>query len=374
MGTRQPSGDFDYNLTFSSYEKNNFTLGVFLTGNDTSEASQLSEMVRAINLFGVVLGVASIVLNLVFLVAMRFLKERSTAYNTLMWNLSIADLMASLLFLLTRHFPSGPFAYMTEANDFILHEGLPYIFRSMPWMFFTGYLFTLTCLTVHQYVAVCKPWKYSKLVTRKIMRLSLVLVWGLSSLQVIIPSVVLLGLAAFSDKTAAKVGLYYVSRVEMQIWMAIFAVTTLFNIILDIIIYRKIKVLKLKHMKHPGTNQQTMNIKMKQEAFITVTLLLTASLFCRLPFPLFSIVGLELATSGKIIAATGYLINSIIVFLLFLNFFADPIVYMCRMKEVRIAFKYMTGHCTSPCSMRRNRSDRRRRSALSKRCLSIHNR
>ena len=327
-------------------DMDNLTLVLFGNGTDNPEETHT---IRVISLFSVILGVSSIILNIIFLIVMRFLNDHSTAYHQLMQNLAIADLLASQLFLLTRHFPSGPFAHMTRGNDFVLREGLPYVFRSMPWMFFTGYLFTLTCLTIHQYVAVCKPWKYSQFGTKKMVRAALLVVWLFSSLQVIVPVVVLLWLSALSDKVAAKRALYDVSRVEMLIWMIIFAFTSILNIILDAVVYRKIKKLKLKRRNHRIPNQDTMNIQMKQEAFITVTLLLLACIFCRLPFPLFSIVGLELGVAGTIDDDITTLMSAVIVLLLFINFFADPIVYMLRMQEVRRCMKAMC-HICIPCS------------------------
>ena len=339
MESTPADGDKHEEISRLAEAANNLSGQIAVDGNSSLRPTVVvkSEVNRVISIFSDVLGVTSITLNIAFLVVMRFLKDHSTAYHQLMQSLSVADTLASLLFLLTTHFPSGPFAYMTKEQEFILQDGLPYVFRSMPWMFFTGYLFTLTCLTVHQYVAVCKPWKYSTLITGKMMRVSLILVWACSSLQVVIPILILLVLATLSDKVAAKRGLYYVSHTEMLIWMVVFAIITLFNIILDFIVYQRIKKLKQKRPSQYTSSQETVNIKMKQDAFITVTLLLLASILCRLPFPLFSIVDLGLQDVGN--TYTTETIGSITVLLLFVNFFADPIIYIFRLKEVRKAVR-----------------------------------
>ena len=300
--------------------------------------------VAVINTISITVGALSILLNLIFLIATRFLKESATAYNRFMINLSISDIMSSLSFLLIHNWPRGPFANIDLNHDFYLVHVLPYLFRSAPWMFLTSYLLTLSCLTVNQYVAVCKPWRYSALVTRRNVNVALLVVWLFSSLQVIIPLVVLLLLNCLSDKQEAIRWLVVVSKVEMQVWMAFYALSSVFNIVLNLIVYRRIRKLKLKRRGSHMSNPEMANIRMKQDAFITVTLLLLACFLCRLPFPLMGIVGVSLVNVNTNMNL--YItINAGIVLLLYLNCFADPIIYILRTKELRDSYRGMTARC-----------------------------
>ena len=75
----------------------------------------------------------------------------------------------------------------------------------------------LSLLSVNQYVGVCKPWRYSQLVTRRAVGGCLLVLWLVSSLQIAVPFAVLLVLRGLDDKTMAKHILYDVSAIEMQV-------------------------------------------------------------------------------------------------------------------------------------------------------------
>ncbi len=308
---------------------------------------------------GVVLGILSIILNAIFLLLVHYLKEKSSAYHRFMKNLSFADIMASFSFLLITNWPKGFFGHIHGARGFILMEVLPYAFRSLPWLFFTVYLLTLSILTVNQYIAVCKPWRYSELITPRMVTMSMILIWSLSSLQILIPMAILMILYGISDKHAAMRALYAISRIEIQIWMSIFAVSVIINIIIDVIIYKKIRQLKLKRRYNPiSNNPESLNIRMKHEAFVTVSLLVVASIFCRLPFPLTGIISINVQAR---------ILNAGIVMLLYLNFFVDPIIYVLRMRDLRQTFKRMLTSWRACCCGKSNYFNR----SLSMRMLSM---
>lgn len=329
------------------YTRNLMTTPAELTG--MMPQYDTIRIVWIISICGITLGVMAIVLNIVFLIGMRSLKDRSTAYHPFMKNLSVADIMASLSFLVTQNWPRGPFAHIEPSKEFMLVQGLPYLFRSTPWMFFTAYLLTLSCLTINQYVAVCRPWKYSELVSRRMVSISLIVVWSISCLQIVVPLIVLLVLWNQEDKTQATMTLFKVSNIEIQVWMAVFALSTVFNIWLNFLVYCKIRHLKIQR-RTPGTgssNLETLGIRMKQEAFVTVSLLLAASVFCRLPFPLMGLLGINL--QRLLTLRTAQLLGAVVVLLLYVNFFVDPIIYVIRMKEVRRAYARFFDSCARCC-------------------------
>lgn len=290
---------------------------------------------------GITIGVLSIVLNIMFLFAMRYLKDTSAAYHHFLKNLSLADVLASCSFLVMCGWPQMAYGSLASQNVKLLRL-ISYILRSLPWVFFTVYVLTLTCLTINQYLAVCRPWRYSALVTPRMLTVSLVIIWLLSALQMLVPLTVSLALWSDPDDQVFFEKLNEVSSIEMQVWMSFFAITLFANIILNIIIYQKIRHLKLKRRSHSPNNPESTNIRMKQKAFVTVVLLLATSIFCRLPFPLAGIIGINFPS---------HLIDAGIVLLLYLNFFVDPIIYFIRMKEVRKTYRRMLASCArcSPC-------------------------
>ena len=144
---------------------------------------EVPSIVGAFSVCGVTIGIAAILFNLIFILALSGISDKDKPYYRFTKCLSFCDLLGSLSFILIINFPRGIVGSITHSK-FAFLRALPYVFRSIPWMFFTGYLLTLTCLAINQYVAVCKPWRYNQLVTNKTVTCSLICVWIVSSLQV----------------------------------------------------------------------------------------------------------------------------------------------------------------------------------------------
>lgn len=321
-------------LRYNDGHLENFTYSPMLVTTRTND--ELAKTV--ISYIAIVFGVLSIGLNIIFLFAMHFFKDKVTAYHRYLQNLAISDMLASCTFLLLQD-DSRLTKCIAPFVDVILLQGLPYVIRSLPWMFFNSYLLTLSCLTINQYVAVCRPWRYNELVTNNRILFSLVFVWTFSSLQLLVPVTILVVLYILQDSNLTTATLYSVSKIEMQIWMGIFIFSTVLNIFLNLFIYRKIRHLKLKRrMNSHSSNMESVNIRTKQAAFVTVSLLLLASVFCRLPFPLTAIISLSYSDSKP-------LLNASVLLLLYLNFFADPIIYLLRMREVQRSYKQLLRRC-----------------------------
>ena len=145
------------------------------------------------------LGVIAIILNIIFLVCMIWIPNNNSAYNRFVKNLAACDIFGSLLFLVTQNWPQGPFALIIseKGHTSVWVHGSPYIFRSIPWMFFTAYMLTLNCLSVSQYLASCKPHVYMQHVQKhKNVTYVLTMVWLLVSLQIIVPCCVLASLSS----------------------------------------------------------------------------------------------------------------------------------------------------------------------------------
>ena len=297
-----------------------------------SERERITHIKFNMSVVGITLGVLSTLLNITFLMFTLFLKNGNTPYHRLLQSMSIADAFASLTFIIIM-WPKWPLSAIDVDDNYTLVQALPYVLRSTPWMFFTAYLLTLSCLTINQYIAVCKPWKYTEHLMKRTIRILLIVVWFISSLQMIVPLVVLVVLYYNDNKSMATRMLFVVSKIEMQVWMVVFLTSSLFNVLLDVLIYRRIRYLKHRRRSARMSNYESQNIRMKQEAFITVTLLLLASIFCRLPFPLMGSIYQNIYIQLSL--ETRELIHGILVLLLYINFFVDPIIYIFRMKDVR---------------------------------------
>ena len=331
----------------------NITIGNNLSYIDFPKPAKpdryIEVIVETLAVTGNTFGATSIVLNLAFLFAVHFVKDRNTAYFRLIQNLAVADDLAALTFLITQNWPHGLFAYINPRDHFVLAHGLSYVFRGFPWMFFTAYLLTLSCLTLNQYVAVCKPWRYAQLVTPRVVTIAVIVIWCLSGLQLIIPLCIVLSLTRLSDTRIAMASLHSLSKIEIHFWMGFFVLAIFFNIILDVIVHYRIKQLQNKRR---GTQRtiDSKNIETKQRAFVTLTLLLIASVFLRLPFPILGIVGLNLDYSMG--AATVELVQAIVIFLLYINFLTDPIIYLVRTKEVTQTYRGLVTVCLRKCKRR----------------------
>ncbi len=209
-------------------------------------------------------------------------------------------------------------------------------------MFFTGYLLTLSCLTWNQHIAVCKPLSYNDVVTRKRVSATLIYIWLISSLQIILPFLVIIALNMFSEEVDPMPLLHQVASVEMHIWMVVFIVSILYNIFVNMLVYYRLEHLRRNHRSFNNSrfSHDSANIIKKQHAFVTVFLLLLASIFCRLPFPLANIVGLSIVDPQDYI-----ILHPSLLLLLFGNFLVDPIIYFTRMRDVRQGFAKLFHKC-----------------------------
>ncbi len=286
-------------------------------------------------------GVAAIIPNLLFILSLTQVRDRESAFHRFMKSLSVSDVLGSVTFIVIMNCPPGFFGEIDKDN-FEFLRALPYVFRSTPWMFFTGYLLTLSCLTWNQHIAVCKPLSYNDVVTKKKVSATLIYIWLISSLQIILPLLVVIVLSMQSKEMDPMPLLHQVAHVEMHIWMAVFIVSILYNIFVNMLIYYRLERLRKKHggFNRSRQSHDSANIMKKQHAFVTVFLLLLASIFCRLPFPLANIIGLSIVEPQDYI-----ILQPSLVLLLFGNFLVDPIIYFTRMKDVRKGLAQIFHRC-----------------------------
>ena len=73
--------------------------------------------VHVLGYMGMSLGCLAILLNLLFLCCVCCLKDRSSAYNRFIQNLSVCDILGSITFIITQNWPQGPFAYIIENQE-----------------------------------------------------------------------------------------------------------------------------------------------------------------------------------------------------------------------------------------------------------------
>ena len=241
------------------------------------------------NTTGNIFGISSVLLNCLFVITVHFIKDRGSAYYHYIQNLAVADIFAAITFFVNEHYPHWSHVIIDPEENFFLGHGLGYLCRSLPWLFFTAYLLTLCCLTFNQFVAVCKPLRYSNVVTPKAVKLTLVAIWCISSLQLLIPIITFSSLSTMDNKAQAYRLLFNSAYIEIHIWMSFFVCTIFLNMTLNLVTYCKIKKLK-RSQKTSGNREDRLTIASKHEAVITLILLLFASSLCRLPFPVMGIV------------------------------------------------------------------------------------
>ncbi len=303
--------------------------------NEIERIKYVYSVTQKLNITGISIGITAIVLNLAFLYAMTKVKRKDKAHYRFIKSLSISDFCGSLSFIVTVNFPPA-YLGVIAASDFAFLRALPYVIRSVPWMFFTAYLLTLTCLTVNQYLAVCKPWEYTAVARNRRVTISLIFLWLVSSLHVLIPFGIIVVLSVISNGQQDPMPiLHKLAAIEILVWMIIFAFTISFNIITTLVIYRKLVRLQLRSRTVCNSRliKVPPNVKKKQEIFVTLSFLLLASIFCRLPFPIIGIIGFT--SASKIDYITWEIINGTLSLLLYVNFLVDPVIYFLRMKELR---------------------------------------
>ena len=293
-----------------------------------------SDVIDVMLYSGVAVGILSVLVNLLSLTAMRFLRDKPSADLRFLTNLSVTDMLAALSFVIAQFTP--PYDIRTADS---LVPIASYILRSSPWMFLTAYLLTLTSLSVNQYLAVCRPWRYSVMVTGRRITIVLLALWSFSALQILVPVVIVCARSLRTSASGSKVSLgmdfAYASAIEIQVWMALFTLIITANIVLNALVYQQIRALKRRLANRPDSD----NIRVKQRAFVTITYLLATGIFLWVPFPVMGIItiNIEMTISGFMVKFISVTLNM----LLYLNCFIDPFIYGTRIMEVRRAYKDM---------------------------------
>lgn len=210
--------------------------------NSTNFSSQFNNdtlpLTFAVTCTANVIGSLAIFANLSFLLALNYLKDKTSAFYRFLRNLSFTDLMSSLTFVIIQNWNG------VDSKYFILKYLLPYAFRSIPWMFLTCYFLTLFCLTLNQYMAVCKPWQYNQILGGNCVEIGMVIVWLLSSLQIIIPLILISAIYFKKSQKMSRETIFHINAIEIQIWLGIFAFFSVLIIALNASIFSKIKQLK----------------------------------------------------------------------------------------------------------------------------------
>lgn len=295
---------------------------------------------------GITLGIMAVVMNSIFLILCRYISEKPVPYIFIR-NLSVADVLASCSFLLISSWPQWmDWIFVVESNTIngSSHPGdmshspdnnhqkvIPlviYMLRGLPWLFFTGYLLTLTALTINQYLAVCRPYRYSTLVTPGHVLWCIVIIWLVSALQMLVPFGICMAIWKETDPDSFVDKIESISQREMQVWLACFIIALVVNIAFNIRIYFNISRLqqhnRLRHT--PSSRRENDNLRLHHDTCVTTILLIIATVFFRLPLLLTAMV--ELQNPSAVIHAG-------IELLLYLNFFLDPIIYIIRLPDVR---------------------------------------
>ena len=296
--------------------------------------------IHIVSFFGNGIGVLAMILNIAFLLCMIWIPNRDSAYNRFIKNLSICDIFGSFSFLITQNWPKGPFAHITteyEATHIWIH-GSPYVFRSIPWMFFTGYILTINCLTVSQYLASCKPHIYVRLQSRKMVTVTLAIVWSISSLQVIGPLIILACLSSYPVDEAFY-HIIFISKAEMVTWLIIYTLSTLCSITFNVLVYFELRRLRRNpEMRHSIRQLPAgANTRAKNKAFVTNICLCSASV-SRLPLILVSMLLITFIEDYFGYAVMCWVLVTDVL-LLYLVFLIDPVVYILRMRDVRNLMK-----------------------------------
>ena len=319
-----------------------------VTNNSTEYLQEQMQYLYATRYAGNTIGSLAVILNIVFLACMRHTKNGQCIFNSFIKTLTVCDILGSLFFMITQNYSQGPFAgihtnHSQNGVKYIWIHGSPYVFRSIPWMFFTGYIFTLNCLTINQYLASCRPHFYTRIQTGRNVRATLIIVWILSSFQIIIPLFILAYVSTLEISEAFS-RLISLSNTEMIVWMTVYAGSSCFSIALNILVYLQLHKRKQKRCVSNNTDSiiitsssSSNSIQATNKAIITIMWLCLANILFRLPFPLLSIAFITVIRENYGILATRWVSVSASL-LLYIVFFVDPVIYFVRITEVRNIF------------------------------------
>ena len=316
---------------------NETSTSAFVTSQD-DRGSETVDMLFHNGVWG--LGVGAMILNIAFLLVLHASKATTfKSYHPFIKNLSVANIFASFTFLLSMHGPSFPLnSFFPHSSVFVRTVGVPYILRGLPWLFLTAYFLNLTCLTLNHFLAVRFPITYSNhaKTTRhlRIIYVTIGVTWFVSMWQVLVPLIVVLRFDAEDDLELAHLRVFEFSVVELEVWMFVIFTSVVVSVLLNALVYARIRVTNVGNGRGSveSSARTTSASRVKQEASVTIRILLATTILMRLPFPLTTVAALEL---HDISFELYDIVNMTSIILLFANFFTDPIVYSVRMREAR---------------------------------------
>ena len=291
-----------------------------------------------------VLSCVSIICNTLALVAVRYVHGHQTAYHILFTNLSIANILCSVLSWLcnnTLFLFENQITFMIISGTHSVCELFVYLMAAVLVSTSFGIVSTLTMLgfaTVH-YFAICNPLHHETIVRKRRIWIFICCTWIVTLGSACIPFVTMLNIVKrgeCGEDMLSHILFMVVLTTNVSIGVVALVYVTIVSLCLRI--YAEIYKLQ-KRLSQFRFNQE---VNSERKAFITIVILIATLTIFFIPFAVVYVVSLN-SNSGSHLQSDAliYYMN----LLPYIKYFTDPIIYGARMREIRDTWRHVLVRC-----------------------------
>ena len=290
------------------------------------------------------LGCVSVICNTLALIAVRYVHGHQTPYHILFTNLSVANILCSILSWLcnnTLFLFEDHITFMIISGTHTVCELFVYLMAAVFVSTSFGIVSTLTMLgfATVQYFAICNPLHHETIVRKRRIWIFISCTWTITLGSACIPFITLLNIVKKGECGETMLS-HILFMVVLTTNVSIGVVALFYIIIISLCLRIYAEIYKLqKRLSQFRFNQE---VNTERKAFVTILILIATLTVFSIPFTVVYVVSLN-SSSGSYLQSDAliYYMN----LLPYIKYFTDPIIYGARMREIRDTWRHVLVRC-----------------------------
>ena len=286
------------------------------------------------------LSCVSIICNTLALVAVRYVHGHQTAYHVLFINLSIANILCSVLSWLcnnTLFLFEDQITFLIVSGTQSVCDLFVYLLAAVLVSISFGIVSTLIMLgfATVQYFAICNPLRHETIVRKRRIWMVICCMWMITLGSACIPFVTMLNSVRKGECGDVMLSqILFVVVLTANVSIGVVGLVYIIIVFLCLRIYSEIYKLQ-QRLSQFRFNQEVNN---ERKAFVTIVILMTTFTVFFIPFAVVYVISLNSNLQND---ALIYYMN----LLPYIKCFTDPILYGARMREIRDIWRQVIVKC-----------------------------